>query len=103
LVVLLLSLVCIPPMVGFFGKLYLFTSAVSAGLLWPVLIAVAMSVVSAGYYFRILRQAFFGERAEAPRVSGSLPASLAFGLAALVVLGLGVLASPVLAFLGVAF
>jgi NADH-quinone oxidoreductase subunit N len=103
LVVLLLSLVGIPPMVGFFGKLYLFTSAVSAGLLWPVLIAVAMSVVSAGYYFRILRQAFFGERAEAPRVSGSLPASLAFGLAALVVLGLGVLASPVLAFLGVAF
>jgi NADH-quinone oxidoreductase subunit N len=103
LVALLLSLVGIPPMVGFFGKLYLFTSVVGAGLLWPVLVAVLMSVVSAGYYFRVLREVFFGERAEAASIEPSAEASLALALATLAVLGLGLLASPVLAFIGLAF
>jgi len=99
----LLSLVGIPPMVGFFGKLYLFTSAVRADLLWPVLVAVSMSVVSAGYYFRVLRAVFFGERAERPPVERSYAAAFTMLVATLVVLGLGVLASPVLTFLGVRF
>lgn len=105
-VVWLLSLVGIPPMIGFFGKLYLFTSAVRAELLWPVLVAVAMSVVSAGYYFRVLRQMFFAERpegAEAPGIAASWPAAVSLGAATLVVLGLGLAASPVLTFLGVRF
>jgi NADH-quinone oxidoreductase subunit N len=100
-VVWLLSLVGIPPMVGFFGKLYLFTAAVRADLLWAVLLAVAMSVVSAGYYLRVLRRAFFAERADAPAVSRSVPAALSFGLATAVVIALGVLASPLLGLLGV--
>ena len=102
-VVWLLSLVGIPPMVGFFGKLYLFTSAVQAGLLWPVLVAVAMSVVSAGYYLKVLRAVFFGRREDAPVVGRSIVAMLALGVSTLVVLGLGIFASPVLEFLGVAF
>jgi NADH-quinone oxidoreductase subunit N len=99
----LLSLVGIPPMVGFFGKLYLFTSAVRADLLWPVLVAVAMSVVSAGYYFRVLREVFFGSRADAPTHEPSLAAAVTFIAATLMVLTLGVLASPLLSFLGVRF
>ena len=102
-VVWLLSLVGIPPMVGFFGKLYLFTSAVSADLLWPVIVAVAMSVASAGYYFRVLREVFFGERADAPALERSVLAAVALGLAAVVTLVLGVLAQPVLTFVGLAF
>jgi NADH-quinone oxidoreductase subunit N len=103
LAVWLLSLVGIPPLVGFFGKLYLFTSAVQAGLVWPVLVAVAMSVVSAGYYFKVLRAAFFGRREEGVVVMPSLPAAIALTLSTLVVLALGVLGSPVLGFLGVTF
>lgn len=102
-VVWLLSLVGIPPMVGFFGKLYLFTSAVNAGLLWAVLVAVAMSVVSAGYYLKVLRAVFFGRRDDAPVAMPNLAAAIAFGASTLVVLALGVLASPVLELLGVSF
>ncbi len=102
-VVWLLSLVGIPPMVGFFGKLYLFTSAVNAGWLWPVLVAVSMSVVSAGYYFRVLRAVFFGESSGKAEVTGSLQGTVAFAAATLAVIALGILASPVLSFLGVRF
>jgi NADH-quinone oxidoreductase subunit N len=90
-------------MVGFFGKLYLFTSAVQADLLWPVLVAVAMSVVSAGYYFKVLRAIFFGRRDDAPQLTRSIPAALALGVSTVVVLALGVFASPVLSFLGIGF
>ncbi len=102
-VVWLLSLVGIPPMVGFFGKLYLFTSAVRAELVWPVLVAVAMSVVSAGYYFKVLRAVFFASREDAPVVSRSVLAALALTIATVAVLALGVFASPLLTLLGVRF
>ncbi len=61
LVALLLSLVGVPPMVGFFGKLAVFGAALDAGRTALVVVAVLMSVVSAGYYFRLLRPAFFAE------------------------------------------
>jgi NADH-quinone oxidoreductase subunit N len=61
LVVMLVSLIGIPPLIGFFGKLSVFSAAVSAGLVTWVVVAVLTSVVSAGYYLRIVREAFFGE------------------------------------------
>lgn len=97
----LLSLVGIPPLVGFFGKLYLFTAAVEAGWLWAVLVAVAMAVVSAGYYFRVVRAAFFAEALDAPMVARSAPATVSFALATIAVLALGVFASPLWRFFGV--
>ncbi|MCX8007024.1 MAG: NADH-quinone oxidoreductase subunit N [Coriobacteriia bacterium] len=63
LVVLLLSLVGVPPMAGFFGKLSVFGAALHAGRTALVVVAVLMSVVSAGYYFRLIRPAFFAEGA----------------------------------------
>lgn len=50
--VFLLSLAGLPPALGFFGKLYLFTAAVNEGLLWLALWGVINSVLSAYYYLR---------------------------------------------------
>ena len=52
--IFMLSLAGFPPSVGFFGKLFLFTSGVSAGYTWLVVLAVLMSVVSVFYYVRVL-------------------------------------------------
>ncbi len=99
-VVWLLSLVGIPPMVGFFGKLTMFTAALESDLVWLVIVAVTMSVVSAGYYFKILRAVFFGERLDAGTATRSVPAYIAYTVLTLTTLALGILASPVLEYFG---
>lgn len=50
--VFLLSLAGIPPLAGFFGKFFIFTAAVNAGLLGLVIVGVLNSVISVYYYLR---------------------------------------------------
>ena len=52
LTIFLLSLAGVPPTIGFFGKFYLFTSAIGEGLIWLALWGVLNSVISAYYYLR---------------------------------------------------
>ncbi|MTI45983.1 NADH dehydrogenase subunit N [Roseibium hamelinense] len=64
LAVLLWSLAGIPPFIGFFGKWFVFSAAVEAGLYPLAIIGVLMSVVGAYYYLRIIKIMFFDEPAE---------------------------------------
>lgn len=65
LTVLLFSLAGIPPMAGFFGKLYVFLAAVDAGFIWLAIAGAIMSVVSAYYYLRVIWIMWFNEPAPA--------------------------------------
>lgn len=63
MMIFLLSLAGIPPLVGFFGKFYLFTAALKSGvpnlgLLWLIILAIAMSAVSFYYYLKVLKQVY---------------------------------------------
>lgn len=89
------SLSGIPPFAGFFGKYYVFAGAVEAGYTWLAIIGVLMSVVSAYYYLRLVVVMYFqdGETASAG-------ATDAYGFAALVIaavalLGFGILPSTI--------
>lgn len=55
----MLSLIGLPPMVGFVGKIYLFGSAVNAGYITLVVIAVLNSAISAVYYLRVTAACYF--------------------------------------------
>jgi len=57
--VILLSMAGIPPMVGFFSKLYVFAAAWKAELQWLVIAGVLFSVVSAYYYLRLIKTMYF--------------------------------------------
>ena len=63
LAVAMFSLAGIPPLAGFFGKLYVFLAAISAGLYTLAVIGVLSSVVSAFYYLRIVKLMYFDEPA----------------------------------------
>ena len=52
LTIFLLSLAGLPPVMGFFGKLYLFSAAVNEGLMWLAFWGVINSVLSVYYYLR---------------------------------------------------
>ena len=59
----LLSLIGLPPTAIFFGKIYLFETAVQSGLAWLAVIGTVNTVVSAAYYLRPVK-AMFIDRAE---------------------------------------
>ena len=54
----LISLTGFPPSAGFFGKLYIFDTAIQSGLVWLAAIGVINSVISAVYYLRPIRAMF---------------------------------------------
>ena len=55
------SLAGLPPLAGFFGKYYLFASAVSANMTWLAIVGVLASVVSVYYYLGVVVNMYFKE------------------------------------------
>lgn len=78
----LLSLAGIPPLGGFVGKIYLFAAAMEqqGRLLWLVVLAVTLSIISLYYYLLVLRRIYI----EAPKEPGRIPVDPATAIALLV-------------------
>jgi NADH-quinone oxidoreductase subunit N len=86
----LLSLVGIPPLAGFVGKVYLFGAAVRAGFVWLAVLAVLNSALAAYYYLRVIvymymRDAEGASASPMPSFAGAL--GLAIALLGIVLLG----------------
>lgn len=64
MLIFMFSLAGIPPLAGFWGKLYIFIAAVEAKLYIPAVLGVLASVVSSYYYLRIVKVMYFDEPAE---------------------------------------
>jgi len=62
--IFMFSMAGIPPLAGFFGKLYVFLAAIEAEFYGLAVIGVLSSVVSAFYYLRIVKVMYFDEVAE---------------------------------------
>ena len=69
--VVILSLAGLPPLVGFFGKLFIFRSAVNEGLVFLAFIGGLASVIGAYYYLRIVYLIYFGDTSG--NISKSMP------------------------------
>ena len=101
----LLSLGGIPPLAGFFGKIYLFWAGWQAGLYGLVLLGLITSVVSIYYYIRVVKMMVVKEPQEMsdavknyPEISWNLPGmrSLQVGLVLSVIVTslAGILSNP---------
>jgi len=78
LAVFMFSMAGIPPLAGFFSKLYVFLAAVEAGMWALAVIGVLTSVIGAYYYLRIIKVMYFDAPAEALETR---PASLSVVIA----------------------
>ncbi|SDB69912.1 NADH-quinone oxidoreductase subunit NuoN [Belnapia rosea] len=76
--IFMFSMAGIPPLAGFFGKLYVFLAAVQGGYWTLAVIGVLTSVVSAYYYLRIVKVMYFDQAAG---VLDRAPASLTIVMA----------------------
>ncbi len=57
--IFLLSLAGIPSTIGFIGKFYVFTEAISAGFASLAVLAIIATIVSVYYYFRLIAMMYF--------------------------------------------
>ncbi|OFX11137.1 MAG: NADH-quinone oxidoreductase subunit N [Alphaproteobacteria bacterium RIFOXYD12_FULL_60_8] len=61
---MMFSMAGIPPLAGFFGKLYVFLAAIESGLYTLAVIGVLTSVVGCFYYIRLVKVMYFDEPVE---------------------------------------
>jgi len=101
----LLSLGGIPPMAGFFGKIYLFWAGWQAGLYGLVLLGLITSVISIYYYIRVVKMMVVKEPQEMSesvknyptinwKLSGMRPLQIGLVAATVVTSLAGVLSNP---------
>ncbi|MEQ1877913.1 MAG: NADH-quinone oxidoreductase subunit N, partial [Bdellovibrionia bacterium] len=92
--IFMLSLAGLPPTAGFFGKFYVFSAAVSEGLIWLAVWGVLNSVISVYYYLRPIVVMYMteGEAPEATR--GDVLSKAAIAISAVLVVAIGIAAQP---------
>jgi NADH-quinone oxidoreductase subunit N len=88
--IFMFGLAGIPPFAGFFGKYYVFLSAIEAGLTWLAIVGVLASVVSVYFYLRVVVIMYFKEPAGAVTERRSGLGLTAAAISALLIIALGV-------------
>jgi NADH-quinone oxidoreductase subunit N len=96
LLLCLLSLAGIPPTAGFVSRLYLFSAAIKAGLLWLAVVGVLNSVVSLACVWKIIRPVFLIRPPVEERVTLSPVLTVALGVAVVGVFATVIFANPLL-------
>jgi NADH-quinone oxidoreductase subunit N len=92
--IFMLSLIGVPPTVGFIGKFLVFGVAIDAGLIGLAIVGVVTSLVSAYYYLRVVVMMYMRTGEPESRSEGWLNRTV--GLTAVATFLLGVLPGPIL-------
>jgi len=95
--IFLLSMAGIPLTGGFIGKVLVFVAAWNGGYAWLVVVAVVASLITAGFYFRLV-YVMFGQapNADVAVVSPGLGTQLVIWIGALGTILLGVVPGPLM-------
>ena len=93
--IFMFSLAGIPPLMGFWAKFLVFDAAVAAGMTGLAAFGIAMSVVGAFYYLKIIKTIYFDEPAGEYAPAGSMLESALIAVSAAVIV-FGYLLNPLL-------
>ncbi len=90
LALFMFSLAGIPPFGGFFGKYYVFISAIKAGYTWLALLGILASVISVYFYLRVILVMYFKKSNEEILAAKGTMAILGILTAAIFVVVVGI-------------
>lgn len=93
----MLSTAGVPPLAGFWAKLWVIQALLDAQLLWLAVLAMATSVIGAFYYLRVIWYMYFESGSEAAAIEREPVSRLALALNSLVLLLLGIMPGALLA------
>ncbi len=95
--IFMFSLAGIPPLLGFWGKFLVFDAAVASGLFYLAVFGIALSVIGAFYYLKIIKTIYFDDPAATYAPANSRIENGLIALTAAAVSPLGYLLVPFLA------
>jgi NADH-quinone oxidoreductase subunit N len=90
LTIFLFSLAGIPPFAGFWGKYYIFLSAIQIGYIWVAIVGILLSLVGVYYYIKVILLMWFHE--PAGEVSAGLKLQSDFSYTAAIISMIGLIA-----------
>ncbi len=90
----MLSMAGIPPLAGFMGKFFLFSSAIDAGYLWIAVLGFVLSMVSVYYYLIVVKSMYMAEPADDRPFEIGLPIRFAAVFAMVATVAMGVYPAP---------
>ncbi|HLZ06981.1 MAG TPA: proton-conducting transporter membrane subunit, partial [Chloroflexota bacterium] len=94
LTVCLLSLVGLPPMVGFWSKVYLFFSVFDVGVVWLVIVGLLNSALAAYYYLKIVHAIYLKPPITDQRLAGDPSVAVAACVTVVAVVVTGLVPGP---------
>jgi len=96
LTIFMFALAGIPPFAGFFGKYFVFVSAIEANLTWLAIIGVISSAISAYFYLRVVVVMYFKSTDAPIEVEPSYQALLGIFISALLVIVMGLFPNSII-------
>ena len=90
MLIIMFSMLGIPPTVGFMGKFGVFIALIDRDIWWLALVLVVMSIVSAGYYLRVVIYMYMYEPENNRNPELALPEIFTVSFMSLFILILGI-------------
>jgi NADH-quinone oxidoreductase subunit N len=97
MLLVMFSMAGVPPLVGFWAKLFVIQAAVRIDLVWLALAAVVFSVIGAFFYLRLVKLMYFDKPVALQPLEAGSEMRWALSANGLALLALGVLPGPLLA------
>lgn len=91
MMIVMFSMAGIPFFVGFFAKFAVLQAVVAAGYIWLAILAVAMSLVGAFYYLRVVKVMYFDSPVDTSPIRASADMRVLLSANGLAIAGLGLL------------
>lgn len=85
--IFMISLMGIPPLIGFYAKYYVIVAAIEADMLWLAIAIVLMSALSAYFYLRVVFVMYFGQAPEGTSSRAAVATTLLNAAILLMVVG----------------